>query len=81
MRGLLRPQFLDGGDHLILPGQFLILVRVVVRQVGDRNAESLQQPAGFVQFVAEDIRLAIGIRAAGGVAEAETNLKRLTSPP
>jgi len=56
---LLGPEFLDSGGHFILPWELLILGRVVGRQVGNVRAEFLKQGAGFVQFVALDIRLAI----------------------
>src|ERR1019366_1548361 len=52
-------EFLDGGGHVVLPGELFILGRVVGRQIGNLRAELLQQGAGFVQFVAPDIRLAI----------------------
>jgi hypothetical protein len=57
---LLRPQPFDGGDHLVFPGEFDIGGRAVRRQLGHRCAQPLQQFRGFVEFVAMDVRLAIG---------------------
>ena len=57
---LLGPQFVDGGGDLVLPGEFLILGRIVGGQVRDVCAELLQQGAGLVQFVALDVGFTVG---------------------
>src|ERR1017187_8055617 len=56
---LLGAEFLDGGGYFVLAGELPVLGWVVGRKVGNLRAELLQQGAGFGQFVAMNVGLAI----------------------